>query len=433
MKSAMKKSYRYIALVLAILMIGALALAGCNKSEPAAGSSAAPAAGSSEAAEEPEVTGPPIKIGLLNETSGAYEQWGKMELQGFFSGLYYATDGTMAIDGRPLEVIVEDTTCDVGVGVQKATKLLEDDKVDILSGTCISSIALAVMDMAAEKGVPYVINCAASDDITGANFNEYTFRTGRNLTMAAEAGLGFLNEDEIEGTTWVVLAPDYAGGRSGGESLGAGVEARGGKVLDYIYPPMDCTDFTSYIQKIKSLNPDYLCAAIVGNNFIVKFPQQLKELGALDNGMQYVTSIADFDFLKTVGEAGIGQIGEALYHYNCWDTPANDALIQIHQELYNGEYPDFWAGESFVGAQAIVLGIQKAGGTDGQAFIKALEGLEFESVKGTYIIRAEDHQALQPMAVGRIISDGNGGATVEAAAIIPLEGMTFPVTAPGRA
>ncbi|MBR0085932.1 MAG: ABC transporter substrate-binding protein, partial [Lachnospiraceae bacterium] len=85
-------------------------------------------------------TGDPIKIGLLNETSGAYETWGLQELRGFMCGLHYATGGTMEINGRPIEVIVEDTTGDVGVATQKATKLIEDDKVDILAGSNLSSI-----------------------------------------------------------------------------------------------------------------------------------------------------------------------------------------------------------------------------------------------------------------------------------------------------
>ena len=62
-----------------------------------------------------------------------------------------------------------------------------------------------------------------------------------------------------------------------------------------------------------------------------------------------------------------------------------------------------------------------------------MEGLELDSVKGDVYIRAEDHQLMQPHAVGKIVPDDNGGTTVELEYLAPIEEMTFPVTAPGRA
>ena len=306
----------------------------------------------------------PIRIGLLNETSGSYETWGLQELRGFMCGLNYATEGTMEIDGRPIEVIVEDTTGDVGVATQKATKLIEDDKVDILAGSNLSSIALAVMSIAADYEVPYIINGAATDEITGEYFNEYTFRMGRTLSMATTVAFTYLdNTVGIKDSTWVLLSPDYAGGRGGTEAMAASLEERGAKVLSEIYPPMDCADFTAYVQQVKDQKPEYLSLTLVGNNYIAKLPQQLREMGVLDETTMQC-SIVDFDFLKTMGDNGIGLTGECIYHYNLYDTPVNEEFIRIHQEMYDGEYPDYWAGESFVGGQAIVEAIKKAGTTD---------------------------------------------------------------------
>lgn len=408
----MKNMKKMVALLLALVMV--FALVACGPKNPTG--------------DEKN----PIKIGLLNETSGAYEVWGLQELRGFMCGLHYATDGTMEINGRPIEVIVEDTTGDVGVAVQKATKLIEDDKIDILAGSNLSNVALAVMALAAEHKVPYIINGAANDDITGAYFNEYTFRFGRTLTMATSAAFTYLDKTVgVAGTTWVLMSPDYAGGRGGNEAMAKTLTSLGATVLEEIYPPMDCADFTPYVQQVKDLAPDYLSLTLVGNNFIAKLPQQLREMGALEK-TEMSCSIVDFDFLKTMGVGGIGMAGECIYHYNLYDTPVNKAFIEIHQEKYNGEYPDYWAGQSFAGAQAIVEAIKKAGSADTDAFIAAMEGLEYESVKGKMIVRAADHQALQPHAIGRIIDDGKGGTTVEAAYICSLEEMTFPVTAPGR-
>ncbi|MBR0085737.1 MAG: ABC transporter substrate-binding protein, partial [Lachnospiraceae bacterium] len=190
-----------------------------------------------------------------------------------------------------------------------------------------------------------------------------------------------------------------------------------------------CADFTAYVQQVKDQNPDYLSLTLVGNNFIAKLPQQLREMGVLDHTTMSC-SIVDFDFLKTMGANGVGLTGECIYHYNLYDTPVNEEFIKIHQELYNGEYPDYWAGESFVGGQAIVEAIKKADSTDADAVIAALEGLELNSIKGDVYIRAEDHQLMQPHAVGKIVDDGNGGTTVELEYLAPIEEMTFPVNVP---
>ena len=375
----------------------------------------------------------PIRIGLLHEGSGPFQTWGLQEYRGFMVGLMYATNGTMEINGRPIEVIVEDTTGDVGVAMQRATALLEDHNVHVLAGSNLSSIALAVMHRAEEVGTPYVISGAAADEITGANWNQYTFRIGRNLWMASQAGLGFLEHvgGGIAGTTWVIISPDFAGGRSGSEALQNTIVQMGGEVLELIFPPMDAMDFTPHILRIIEMQPDFITATLVGNNYIVILPQQLQDMGALEHSM-LTTSLVDFDFLATVGQAGIGMTGETIYHYNLFDTPANRFLIEKHQEMFNGDMPDYWSGQSFAGAQAIVEALRIAGTTDPYDFIDAMRGLEFYSVKGRMIIRPEDHQALQGMAIGTIVDDGAGGVTIELAAFMPLEDLIPPITVPNR-
>ena len=74
-----------------------------------------------------------IKIGVLASLTGLLESYGKQTKQGFELGLEYATDGTMEVAGKKIEVVFEDTETKPEVAVQKATKLLEDDKVDFLS------------------------------------------------------------------------------------------------------------------------------------------------------------------------------------------------------------------------------------------------------------------------------------------------------------
>ena len=85
-----------------------------------------------------------IKIGVLASLTGALESYGKQTQRGFELGLEYATDGTMEVAGKKIEVVFEDTETKPEVAVQKATKLLEDDEVDFLVGSSSSGDTLAV-------------------------------------------------------------------------------------------------------------------------------------------------------------------------------------------------------------------------------------------------------------------------------------------------
>src|SRR5699024_9547729 len=91
-----------------------------------------------------------VKVGVLASLTGALEAYGKQTQEGFDLGLEYATDGTMEVAGKEIEVIYEDTETKPEVAVQKATKLLEEDKVDFLVGSSDSGDTLAVVPLAEE-------------------------------------------------------------------------------------------------------------------------------------------------------------------------------------------------------------------------------------------------------------------------------------------
>ena len=119
-----------------------------------------------------------IKIGVLASLTGALESYGKQTQRGFELGLEYATDGTMEVAGKKIEVVFEDTETKPEVAVQKATKLLEDDEVDFLVGSSSSGDTLAVLPLAEEYEKIMIVEPAVADSITGSEFNPYHFQNG---------------------------------------------------------------------------------------------------------------------------------------------------------------------------------------------------------------------------------------------------------------
>ena len=144
-----------------------LALAACG-SPGQPGSDAGGSAASS--------SGSPLRVGLVYSKSGPLGTYGQQYRQGFTAGLDYATKGTNAVDGRPVEVTEQDDAGDPAKAVAAATDLIGQG-VKVLAGSTSSGVALQVAPLAQDNKVLFVSGPAAVDAVTGAN--RYTFRSGR--------------------------------------------------------------------------------------------------------------------------------------------------------------------------------------------------------------------------------------------------------------
>lgn len=416
----MKRISKLTALIVSSMMVLSLAACGGNNGENAS-KNASSKQDSTSASKET------IKIGVLTALSGVMETWGNEDLQGIELGIEYATNGTNEVNGKRIQLMVEDDTSDSGVAVQKATKLIEQDKVHMITGGVISGNALAVMEKAAQAKVPYIVSSSAADAITGENFNEYTFRIGRSYRQVTLAGGSFLNSI---GKTFYVLAPDNAAGKSQTAAWKTDIELGGGKVIEEAYAPVDANDFTSYLTKIKDAKPDVLVLVIVGDSFTSKLPQQIQELG-INKQMKLAADIADIPFLKALGKAGEGMIGPVIYYNSIFDTPENKWFVEKFEEKH-GEVPDLFASAGFTTGIALVEGLKKSTALDGDSLVKAFEGLKFRSIKGDHYIRPEDHQTMQALAVVELKKQDKDFVEPTLLELVPAEKIEPPITAPGR-
>ncbi len=124
--------------------------------------------------------GEPLKIGLMTDLTGALQIYG-VELQnGFMLGLEYATDGTMEVAGRPIEVVVRDYANDADLAATQARELLEVEGVEVLVGAPSSLVAQGLVSIAAEYDVVLMAGPAAAKNLTGELFEPTTFRACRN-------------------------------------------------------------------------------------------------------------------------------------------------------------------------------------------------------------------------------------------------------------
>jgi branched-chain amino acid transport system substrate-binding protein len=346
----------------------------------------------------------PIRIAQVVGVTGALEVYAKQSVTGFQMGLEYATKGTMKVLDRPLEVIIKDTQGKPEVGKQMLTEAFKDDKADLAVGGVSSAVAKAMLPVAEEFKKVLIVEPAVADSITGEDWNRYIFRTGRNSSQDAISNAVAIAKP---GVLIATLAQDYAFGRDGVKAYKEAAEAKGAKVVHEEYAPINTNDFTAPVQRIiqamKDLKGDkyiFIIWAGKGNPFKIAEMKLDEKYGIkISTGGNILAALALYKPLE-------GMKGAIYYYYEIPKNEMNDWLVKEHMKRYNAP-PDFFTCGGFAAAMAVVEGIKKAGSTDTEKLIPALEGMHFQTPKGEMVFRPEDHQALQSMYAFKIKVDPN--------------------------
>ncbi len=376
--NGMKKHWLMVLLLMMMMLMVA-----CNSDKSKDRSSGDDTKGSSE-------EGGTIKIGVLASLTGALESYGKQTQRGFDLGIDYATGGTMEVNGKKIEIVYEDTETKPEVAVQKATKLLEDDKVDFLVGSSSSGDTLAVLPLAEEYQKIMVVEPAVADSITGTEFNKYIFRTGRNSSQDAYAAAAAIAGKGVKIATF---APDYSFGWDGVKAFKTAAEKLGAEIVLEEYADPAATDFTSNLQKVIDAKPDYLFVVWAGANSPWN---QIADLKIQEKGIKISTGAPDIIALKFMNPL-IGMEGFSVYYHTLPQNDVNKWLVEEHKKRFN-EVPDLFTPGGMSAAISIVDALKKSNGdTDADKLIGIMEGMTFETPKGKMTFRKEDHQALQSM------------------------------------
>lgn len=366
-----------------------------------------------------------IKIAHIYGKTGPFEAYAKQSHDGLMLGLEYATGGTMEINGEKIVVIEKDTQLKPDNGKALLEEAYGDDEVDLAVGPVSSGVALAMLPVAEEYEKILIVEPAVADSITGANWNRYIFRTSRNSSQDAVANAIALAGENVHIAT---LAQDYAFGRDGIAAFKEALESQGQGVAHEEYVPTDTTDFTAAAERIfnamKDLEGDkklFIIWAGGGN--------PMGKIQAMDPsrfGIEIATGGNILAALKAYKDFP-GLEGATYYYYENPKNEVNDWLVKTHQERF-GSPPDFFTAGGMTAGIAVVEAIKKAGGTDTEELITAMEGMEWMTPKGKMMFRAEDHQALQSMYHFKIkVEDGVEWAIPELVRELTIDDLPIPI------
>jgi branched-chain amino acid transport system substrate-binding protein len=217
--------------------------------------------------------GQKVKLGLNDPLTGTYAALGQNEQ----IGCEYAIEQINqrgGILGREAVLIVEDSTsADVGTAVQKARKLFDRDNVDFLLGNVNSAMALALGQVSNEAKKFHIVTGGHTDAVTGTDCHWNVFRVCNTTQMEANAVASSLIKI---GKKWYYITPDYAFGHTLQAGLEKACAKLGGSKAGGDLVPLGTTEFSSYLIKAQSANPDIIIFLMAGDDMVNALKQAVQ-------------------------------------------------------------------------------------------------------------------------------------------------------------
>lgn len=338
-----------------------------------------------------------IDVAMITSISGAFAAYGAAYKAGFEDGWQHVTNNTGTLDGYEVKFSWLD---DQG-NPDTAVNLFKDQVgkgSQIIAGSASSGIAGQLAGQAEQNKTLFISGPAAADAITG--INKYTFRSGRQTYQdVATAGTML---DDLAGKKITVFAQDTAFGQGNVAGVQAVLGAKGATV-EQILVAEDATNFTPFATQIINAAPDLVFVAWAGATTAGMW-QSLTQQGVFEK-TTVVTGLGDVASYQAYGEAS--EKLSFLNHYfpGAAGTDAEKAMTDAITKA--GGTVDLFSPDGFVGAQMVARAITEGKG-ETEAMVAALEGWEFDSVKGKLTVRAEDHAVLQPMYQAKLVKGGDG-------------------------
>jgi branched-chain amino acid transport system substrate-binding protein len=326
--------------------------------------------------------------------------------------------------GKKLEVISRDDGGNPGDAVRVAEELVTREGVNILAGTFLSNIGLAVTEFAGKNKVFFLAAEPLTDKITWQNGNRYTFRLRSSTFMQ----VAMLMPDVVAAKKkrWALVYPNFEYGQSAVAAFKTLLAAKQADVefVTEQAPPLGKVDAGAVAQAIDDAKPDAIFNVLFGADF-AKLVREGTTRGVFKD--RFVASLLSgepeyIDPLKE--EAPVGWVVTG-YPWYAIATPEHKAFLAAYQAKFN-DYPRLGSVVGYVTIKSLAAGIAKAGATDTEKMIAAFSGLKVDGPFGPFTYRASDHQATMGAYVGKTaLKDGKPVMVdfkyVDGAAVLPTD------------
>jgi branched-chain amino acid transport system substrate-binding protein len=323
----------------------------------------------------------PLKIGLIQSLTGAFNTVGKAVVNG--ARLYVQQHGD-TVAGRKIQLIVKDDGTMPDTAKRVAQDLIVNEKVAII-GAGITPSALTIAPLVTEAKIPTVVMVSGAS--VTVERSPYMVRTGFTLGQSSAVIADWAVQNGAKRI--VTIVNDWAPGLESEAVFKDRIGKAGAQIVESMRVPLANPDFAPFLQRARDLGPDTLFAYFPGNQSGI-FAKQFVERGMDKSGIRLLGpgDLTDDDELPGMTDAMLG-IVTALHYSALHDSPLNKAYVRDFEKAY-GKRPNFVSLGGYDGMHVIYEALKKTGGkTDSDAMLAAMRGMKWESPRGPMSIDPE--------------------------------------------
>ncbi len=320
-----------------------------------------------------EISDGKVKIGILNDQSGVYADFGGK--WSYEAAKMAAEDFGGKVLDAPIEIITADHQNKPDVASNIARQWYDTEQVDSIMELTTSSVGLAVQALSKDKKKITINTGAATTELTGKQCTPYGFHWAYD-THALAVGTGGAMVEQ-GGDTWFFLTADYAFGYSLEEQTGKFVTSKGGKVLGAVRHPLATTDYSSFLLQAQSSGAKVVGLANAGldtSNAI----KQAAEFGIVAGGQRLAALLFTLAEVHGLGlEAAQGlTLTESFY----WDRDDESRAFAKRFFDRTGRMPNMIQAGTYSAVTQYLKAIKEAGTDETEAVAKKMHEMPVEDV-----------------------------------------------------
>lgn len=337
-----------------------------------------------------------IRLGFMTPLSGPLTFLGREQEMGMQLALEQLGN---KLGGIPVKVFKQDGRMSAATANQAVTKLMEQNKIDILTGLLLSNQTIAIAKPVADRGIFVISGVSGPKPLAGSKCHPNFFNISWQNEQPSEALGKWLTARKVDNV--YAISQNYVAGRD--HVAGVWYHYKGKRVGE-IYVPRRHSDYSGEIARIRAANPSAVFMFLPGRGGIA-FLKQMGGAGLLGKIKVYGGSwVADEHSFKAVGDASIG----AELSNPWWaqlDNPTNKAFVAAFRKKF-GRNPVFYAAFMYDVINLLDAAVKQAGGIgDKDKLRAALRKADFKSVRGAFKFNT-NHFPIQDYYIGKVVKKG---------------------------
>jgi branched-chain amino acid transport system substrate-binding protein len=344
-----------------------------------------------------------IKIGFMATMSGPAATLGQDQLDGFMLGIEHSGG---RLGGQPVTIIREDDQLKVDVGVQSIQKLIEKDKVDLITGVTFSNVMMAVAKPLADANMIFIGSNAGPGPLAGPQCNQNFFFTSWQNDAQSEV-MGKFAADRGYKRVYV-MAPNYQAGK---DFVAGFKRFYPTPLVGEVYTQLNQPDYSAEIAQMMAAKPDALYVFYPGG-MGVAFVRQMRQAGALGKVPLLSTSTTDGSTLPALKDTALGVLSGTFWGPD-FANPVSQKFVADFRAKYK-RIPSQYAAQAYDAALLLDSALKKTGGKvdDKAALRAALRQADFKSLRGDFKFSANGFP-VQDMHVFEVAKDNTGEVSLK--------------------